>query len=142
MRAELARRGPAAHTLLSYCIVSAARCAVLEQVSSPLPRSLRCTAPLYGLSSCFVIGISLPLYLPSLFLSLSLSPRFEPQLVLFSLRSRRTTELACKSSTRGDYRESPSSKSCGILSTRYRATLYLLSVFLRGNVCTCIYVKR
>lgn len=135
-KVELARRAPP--PVACYLIVLLARhdapswsrfllSPPFYTPSHPTPRLL---APLYGLSSCFVIGISLPLYLSSnISLHRAPDPLLSPfpvlQLVLFSLGARRTAELACKSSTRSDHREisSPpppfsSSKYCGILSER------------------------
>lgn len=92
-KVELTRWAPSVCSLLSYCIVSGARRAVLEQVSSTLfsPDRLFHSSVLIFCTdspSCFVIGISFSLsssFSFSLSLSSTVSRIARPRLFFFAL---------------------------------------------------------
>lgn len=149
-KVELAQRAPP--PVACYLIVLLARHDAPSWsrflLSPPHSRSSHpsAAAPLYELSFCFVIGISLsssilPPTSPCIARSTLFSRPSSLQLVLFSLRARRTAELACKSSTREA--TSSSSKYCGILlarcfvatvtnARRYKAAVFLWGTYISG----------
>ena len=144
--------GPSACSLLSYCIVSAARCAVLEQVSSlPLPRfipSLCCCSFVRTLVLLRHRYFSLP---PLSFLQHLLALRARPSSLSLLVPPRfNSCSFHC---AHGEPPNSPvnrpreatssSSKYCGILSARcflatvtnarrYKAVVFLWATYISG----------